>query len=1009
MTSVFLPPSQTRLLCIAAHVDHGKTTLADNLIATNGLLSERLAGTLRYLDSDPEEQRRGITMRASAIGLLHTHKSLSHVIHLVDSPGHADFGWQVSTSLQASDNVVLVVDVVEGMGPRTHQVFREAHAHQLNPILVINKVDRLLTDLHLDPTEAYLKIQRLLETINAAASAMLYSAQQEDEEVTDEQEAVWTFEPAKGNVVFSSAIHGWGFTVPGLARSLFKSKIIPIKPVMLKQALFSDAKYKNDKIIKWKSTHEESPIFAKYALEPIWNVYKAVETMNGSHIDIETVYEAIREGSTNASLPQTVDEWKAVLVGSNTPESILRTVLRRYRPLAESLLDTVCEYGISPVQATTIRTQGLSLQVPTTEQVTPIQTTLIEAVKTCSTDPDAPTVAHVYKFMATERMHIRDAGLPETDKKHVMLGLTRVLSGALVTNTAYYCTSTKLSSSPPQCTIRLYLIMGSSYVAVDRVPAGHLCAVANLDKLQLKTITLSNHAECLPLSPLEQGIRPLVKVNLEAEEATDTAVLEEGLVQLSLSDSAVEITATARGERLLACIGELHLEQAILDLKTVHCTREIGIRISDPIVDFGESSDWFEREHDYEAFVNDASPLIRQATIPPYSEEEGLATAYNGRSRVTLAGKSAAINLRAVPLAESVYECIKSGAVDEACEEDVLKLGQALGFVGDNDNSKSAADVLQCIQKGLLNVSGNGNAIIAGAGLQSGRCFIGLGANGGDTNGSDARHESNGSANEEMYRRFCGDSAIHDRLLQLSRYTDCEMSANDKIAQKSWDELKSSVVAGFQLAIRLGPICEEPVRNMLIVVEGFEISVQSEFDGADHGRSISSGMMLSAMKSGIRSCLLTRPFRLMEGHLKLTLHSTLAGLGPLYTVLNRRRGKVLDDSMVEGTDLLLITALIPQAESFGLTTELLAKTSGEVTAPELIFSHWERLDVDPFWIPASLEEREDFGELRNAGDVSTGHDNTALKYIRKVRQQKGLVLDSSRTVTNAEKQRTLKR
>jgi ribosome assembly protein 1 len=109
-SSIFLAPAQTRLITIAAHVDHGKTTLADSLIEHNGLIGERLAGTLRYLDSDPEEQRRGITMRSSAIGLKHEKSaspagnkkaaaassnaqslpSDSYIIHLVDSPGHTD-------------------------------------------------------------------------------------------------------------------------------------------------------------------------------------------------------------------------------------------------------------------------------------------------------------------------------------------------------------------------------------------------------------------------------------------------------------------------------------------------------------------------------------------------------------------------------------------------------------------------------------------------------------------------------------------------------------------------------------------------------------------------------------------------------------------------------------------------------------------------------------------------------------------------------------------------------
>ena len=147
----------------------------------------------------------------------------------------------------------------------------------------------------------------------------------------------------------------------------------------------------------------------------------------------------------------------------------------------------------------------------------------------------------------------------------------------------------------------------------------------------------------------------------------------------------------------------------------------------------------------------------------------------------------------------------------------------------------------------------------------------------------------------------------------------------------------------------------------------------------------------------------------MESHLKLILNSFMSGIGSLYNVLSKRRGKVVDDSMVDGTDLLLIEATIPHAESFGLAPELFRESSGEVTAPELTFSHWERLDQDPFWIPTSLEEREDFGEILQNGDASFGLDNTALGYIRKVRARKGLLVDSSRTVVAAEKQRTMKR
>jgi ribosome assembly protein 1 len=107
---------------------------------------------------------------------------------------------------------------------------------------------------------------------------------------------------------------------------------------------------------------------------------------------------------------------------------------------------------------------------------------------------------------------------------------------------------------------------------------------------------------------------------------------------------------------------------------------------------------------------------------------------------------------------------------------------------------------------------------------------------------------------------------------------------------------------------------------------------------------------------------------------------------------------------VEGTDLILITANLPQSESFGLSQELLKQSSGEVTAPELIFSHFEVLKEDPFWVPTSEEEIEEFGEIDFSGEMAL---NKSLSIIRDVRKRKGLLVDSSKIVVAAEKQRTL--
>ena len=193
---VLPPPSLTRLLTIVAHVDHGKTTLADSLVESNGIISERHAGSLRYLDSLEEEQKRGITMRCSAIGLRHRYSPPKAadpqdvVVHLIDSPGHVDFSVEVTTSLLACDGALLVVDAVEGMCARTHNILREAYAAQLVPVLVINKVDRLCTDLGLGCNEAYIRLRALIESVNAACAAMISSARARDNDIDDDECAV---------------------------------------------------------------------------------------------------------------------------------------------------------------------------------------------------------------------------------------------------------------------------------------------------------------------------------------------------------------------------------------------------------------------------------------------------------------------------------------------------------------------------------------------------------------------------------------------------------------------------------------------------------------------------------------------------------------------------------------------------------------------------------------------------------------------------------------------------
>lgn len=196
-----------RNLGIIAHIDHGKTTLADSLLAGTGLLSPTMAGSARVLDYLEEEQKRKITIKTANISLLYKTAQNNYIINLADTPGHVDFTGKVTRALRAIDGVVVVVDAVEEIMAQTEMVTRQALEERVRPILFINKVDRLITELQLTPEQIEKKLAHIISSFNDLIE--LYG-----ESPLKEQ---WKVDPAKDNVTFGAALHGWGFTL-GMAK-----------------------------------------------------------------------------------------------------------------------------------------------------------------------------------------------------------------------------------------------------------------------------------------------------------------------------------------------------------------------------------------------------------------------------------------------------------------------------------------------------------------------------------------------------------------------------------------------------------------------------------------------------------------------------------------------------------------------------------------------------------------------------------------------------------------------
>ena len=148
-TEVMHVREKIRNLAIAAHIDHGKTTLSDNLIAGAGMMSEDLAGKSRVLDFDQQESARGITINAASASMVHDIDGDDYLINLIDTPGHVDFGGDVTRAMRAVDGCIILACAVEGTMPQTETVVRQALKEKVRPVLFINKVDRLINELQI--------------------------------------------------------------------------------------------------------------------------------------------------------------------------------------------------------------------------------------------------------------------------------------------------------------------------------------------------------------------------------------------------------------------------------------------------------------------------------------------------------------------------------------------------------------------------------------------------------------------------------------------------------------------------------------------------------------------------------------------------------------------------------------------------------------------------------------------------------------------------------------------
>jgi len=1022
-------PRHVRNTCILAHVDHGKTTLADHLVAScgGGLLHPKLAGRIRFMDYLDEEQRRAITMKSVAVAL---RSRAGHRVSLIDSPGHIDFCSEVSSAARLSDSALILVDAVEGVHVQTHAALRQAFIERLRPCLVLNKIDRLITELSLTPADAYVRLHRIISDVNSIYSALrshsyfsLLSALEDSpstsssslaedlpEDFEDDDDNEDAFQPLKGNVVFACALDGWGFR-PQQFANLYARKTRANPSAFLK-GLWGPRYFdkKTGKVVGKKAikSADPQPMFVEFVLSALWKMYELVLKDGGESQVVKKLIE-------NFDLKIPERELK-----NRDTKAVLQSVMSRWLPLADAVMDMVVECTPDPVAAQGVRVARLMPKREVTPEDAAGCSEVVEeaervrrCVEACDVSADAPVVVYVSKMFAVPSKMLPLKGVDgellnhhSSSESECFMAFARVFSGVLHAGQKVFVLSPlydPVKGDTVQKHVQevelqyLYEMLGQGLKPVASVAAGNVVAIQGLGQHILKSATLSSTKNCWPFSSMMFQASPMLKVAIEPSNPADLGALVKGLRLLNRADPFVEYTVSQRGEHVLAAAGEIHLERCIKDLEERFS--KVKLVVSDPLVSFketieGEGASLVESLKNPQEFVERTTPngrctvrvqvlrLPNALTKVLEESEQLLGQIIDGKT----AKRDGVLDPRlsqedgdsAATLRQRMIDAIDSELDTISKQVDKEKLDRyRKTWLGHLDRIWSLSpwqvgpNVLLLpdskLSGGTMTVQDGRQGI-----LVSGRAHV----------------------SEKLgFVREC--EAKDNDLDNGDGYaTDAPESLHIESTA-----LRNSIVSGFQIATNAGPLCDEPMWGLAFIVEPYIFADGS--DAANHSDqyNVFSGQVITAVKEACRAAVLQNKPRLVEAMYFCELITPTEQLGATYAVLGKRRARVLKEEMQEGTSLFTVHAYLPVAESIGFSNQLRSLTAGAVSAL-LVLSHWEAIPEDPFFVPKTQDELEEFGDGSSIGP------NLAKKLMNSVRRRKGLHVEE-KVVEHGTKQRTL--
>ena len=541
-----------RNMSVIAHVDHGKSTLTDSLIAKAGIIAGEAAGNARTTDTRQDEQERGITIKSTGVSLYFETDVMEqgnvqpYLINLIDSPGHVDFSSEVTAALRVTDGALVVVDYVEGVCVQTETVLRQALSEKIKPVMMINKIDRGILELQVDGETMYQNFQRVIENANVIIATYEFDDMGEQQMV----------DPTIGTVAFGSALFGWAFTLTRFA-STYSEKFKLDRERLMKK--FWGENYFNPAAKKFQTEPEADGkqlqrCFVQFIMRPVIQLCRNI--MNGN---LDAVWKMLE--TLGITLRNDEKEKRA--------KDLFKCVFQKWINAAEALIEMIVMKLPSPKKAQQYRAAML--------YEGPIEDPCGQSIKNC--DKNGPLMIFISKMVPTNdkgRFYAFGrvfAGTVETGQKVRIMG-PNYQPGS----------RNDLNVKNIQRTV---IMMAGKVEAVADVPCGNTVGLVGVDQYLMKQGTISDHEDAHCIKVMKYSVSPVVRVAVEVKNASDLPKLVEGLRKLSKSDPLVVCTTEESGEHVIAGCGELHVEICLKDLEEEYA--KCPIKKGDPVVSYKET------------------------------------------------------------------------------------------------------------------------------------------------------------------------------------------------------------------------------------------------------------------------------------------------------------------------------------------------------------------------------------------------------------------------------------